>query len=130
MPKGSSSSSGPAPDPLALRRDRPSDVAGWVTLPADGCTDEAPAWPLDPLPSDREQVLWDLMWVKPQAAQWAVNYSEFEVALYVRRLSEAEKPDSAVTLMTLVRRMGDSLGLTESGMRSNRWRIGEVDGNA
>lgn len=128
MPRGSSSSSGPAPDPTALRRDRSSDAAGWVTLPASGCVETAPAWPLDPLPSDRESTLWDQMWEKPQAVQWTADHLVFEVAMYVRRLSEAEKPESIVGLSVLVRQMGDSLGLTESGMRSNRWRIGEVDG--
>jgi hypothetical protein len=54
---------------------------------------------------------------------WERYGQELEVALYVRRLAEAEKPDSAVVLSTLVRQMGDSLGLTTPGMRANRWRI-------
>lgn len=46
-----------------------------------------------------------------------------EVALYVRRFTEAELMDSRVNLSTLVRQMADSLGLTTPGMRANRWRI-------
>ncbi|MFD5509013.1 hypothetical protein ACFWIB_14720 [Streptomyces sp. NPDC127051] len=45
------------------------------------------------------------------------------MALYVRRLAEAEEPKSFVNLSTLVRQMSDSLGLTTPGMRANRWRI-------
>ncbi len=55
MPRGGARvNSGPPPDPNALRRDRPSDVAGWTTLPAEGRTDSlgrpkpAPKWPLLP----------------------------------------------------------------------------------
>lgn len=40
--------SGPAPDPVALRRDRPQDQAGWRTLPAGGRTGATPKWPLQP----------------------------------------------------------------------------------
>jgi hypothetical protein len=54
---------------------------------------------------------------------WERLSQEFEVALYVRRLVEAEQRDSAVNLSTLVRQMADSLGLTTPGLRSNRWRI-------
>lgn len=54
---------------------------------------------------------------------WERYGQEFEVALYVRRFSEAELMDSRVNLSTLVRQMADSLGLTTPGMRANRWRI-------
>jgi hypothetical protein len=54
---------------------------------------------------------------------WERFGQELEVALYVRRLTEAELMDSRVNLSTLVRQMGDSLGLTTPGMRANRWKI-------
>ena len=63
------------------------------------------------------------MWAKPQALMWERYGQELEVALYVRRLVEAEEPGSFVNLSTLVRQMSDSLGLTTPGMRANRWRI-------
>lgn len=49
------------------------------------------------------------------------------MALYVRRLIEAEVPDSATAVSTWVRQMADSLGLTTPGLRSNCWIIADVD---
>lgn len=47
MPKGGARvNSGPPPDPNALRRDRPSDKNGWITLPAGGYDGPIPDWPL------------------------------------------------------------------------------------
>jgi hypothetical protein len=112
---------GPAPDPNALRRDRPSDQGEWTLLPTEGRA-EVPGWPLV-LVSAREAALWALLWDRPQALMWARNGQELEVALFVRRLAEAEAPGAPVTLSTLVRQMGDSLGLTTPGLRANRWRI-------
>jgi hypothetical protein len=81
-----------------------------------------PDWPFEEQ-SVREAVLWERLWRMPQALMWERYGQELEVALYVRRLAEAEKPDSAVVLSTLVRQMADSLGLTTPGLRGNRWRI-------
>jgi hypothetical protein len=87
-----------------------------------GRTTPSPAWPLVGR-SERESELWELLWRKPQALMWERFGLELEVALYVRRLAEAEEPESRVNLSTLVRQMADSLGLTTPGMRANRWRI-------
>lgn len=47
MPRGGARpNSGPPPDPNALRRDRPSDQAGWTHIPAAGRSGKPPAWPL------------------------------------------------------------------------------------
>lgn len=128
MPKGGARTrSGPAPDPTALRRER--DAGEWTILPAGGREGATPDWPFEEQ-SVREVVLWEGLWRKPQALMWERYGQELEVGLYVRRLAEAEKPDSAVVLSTLVRQMADSLGLTTPGMRGNRWRIdraGEED---
>ncbi|MEU0670351.1 hypothetical protein ABZ508_33390 [Streptomyces lavendulocolor] len=91
-------------------------------LPSEGRQGEPPAWPLLGQ-SEREAELWGRLWRKPQALMWERFGQELEVALYVRRLAEAEEPDARVNLSTLVRQMADSLGLTTPGMRSNRWRI-------
>ena len=121
MRGGARTTSGPAPDPNALARER--DEGEWTLLPAHGRGKRAaPVWPL-PEPQSRELELWRSLWVKPQALMWERNGQEIEVALYVRRLTEAEWADSAVNLSTLVRQMGDSLGLTTPGMRNNRWKI-------
>lgn len=125
MPKGGARArSGPAPDPNALRRDRPADAAEWIVLPAEGRQGEAPDWPLTE-PDDRELGIWSTLWAKPQAVAWEHLGLHHEVALYVRRLVEAEQRNSPAVLSTLVRQIGDSLGLTTPGMRANRWRIGE-----
>ncbi|MFD8949454.1 hypothetical protein ACFV0B_11425 [Streptomyces xanthophaeus] len=121
MPKGGARSrSGPAPDPTALRRER--DAGEWTILPAEGRQGATPDWPLTSQ-SDREADLWAGLWRKPQALMWERYDQTIEVALYVRRLAEAEEPKSVVVLSTLVRQMADSLGLTTPGMRANRWRI-------
>jgi hypothetical protein len=121
MPAGGARArSGPAPDPNALRRER--DAGEWTILPAEGRLGEPPEWPLTD-PSDREEHLWATLWLKPQALMWERYGQQLEVALYVRRLAEAEKRDAFVNLGTLVRQMADSLGLSTPGMRANRWRI-------
>ncbi|MFB7288988.1 hypothetical protein [Actinacidiphila glaucinigra] len=121
MPKGGARTrSGPAPDPEALRRER--DAGEWTILPAEGRQGATPDWPLTGQ-SEREAELWERLWGRPQALMWERYGQELEVALYVRRLAEAEMPESSVNLSTLVRQMADSLGLTSPGMRANRWRI-------
>lgn len=131
MPKGGARSrSGPPPDPNALRRER--DVGEWTVLPAEGRAGATPEWPLTE-ESEREAELWGRLWRLPQALMWERYGQEVEVALYVRRLAEAEAPESKVTVGVLVRQMADSLGLTTPGMRANRWRVerpGEPTGQA
>lgn len=123
---GARTRSGPPPDPNALRRDRKSD-GEWTTLPAEGRAGDPPVWPLvehdDPVWSAREGELWRSLWAKPQAVQWEALGQDLEVALYVRRLVEAERPGAAVTLATLAKQQADALGLSIPGMRSHRWRI-------
>lgn len=125
MPKGGARArSGPAPDPEALRRER--DVGEWTVLPGEGFEGATPEWPLSGQTA-REEELWERLWVMPQAFMWERYGQAIEVALYVRRLCEAEQPDAPVTLSTLVRQMADSLGLTTPGLRANRWRIGRPE---
>jgi hypothetical protein len=123
MPSGGARPrSGPAPDPNALRRDRPSDAAGWTVLPSEGRAGDPPAWPL-PEQSDREADVWSWLWRKPQAVMWERHGLTDQVALYCRRWCESEVSGSSVGLGTLVRQMADALGLTMPGMLSMRWRI-------
>lgn len=123
MPRGGSRpQSGPAPDPNALRRDRPSDQAGWTTLPHEGRTTPAPMFPLTE-PNDREYEVWDEMWAKPQAVMWEALGQEWEVAFFVRKLVEAERPRASVELRKSIRQDLDSLGLSVQGMLRNRWQI-------
>lgn len=121
---GARARSGPAPDPSALRRER--DAGEWTILPAEGREGATPDWPLMDQ-TLRECELWAILWRKPQALMWERYGQELEVALYVRRFSEAEALESTVNLSTLVRQMADSLGLTTPGIRANRWRIAQPE---
>lgn len=105
---------------MALRRER--DAGEWTVLPGEGRQGATPEWPLTDQ-TLRESQLWEVLWRKPQALMWERYGQHVEVALYVRRLTEAEQMDSAVTLTTVVRQMADSLGLTTPGLRANRWRV-------
>lgn len=114
--------SGPAADPNALRRDRKDDQRGWTDLPAEGRGGPAPVWPLEGF-ADRERELWDAEWRRPQAVMWERTGAELEVALYVRRLAEAEKPGAATNLGTLVKQLMEGLGISQDGLAKRRWRI-------
>jgi hypothetical protein len=124
--KGGHARSGPAPDPNALRRDR--DGAEWVDLPASGREGAVPVWPLAGKQTARERELWAQLWCKPQAVMWELRGQELEVALYVRRFREAEKPGAPVALSTLIVRQMEVLGLSSMGLRANKWRIGDAQG--
>lgn len=113
---------GPPPDPLALRRERKSDQETWTTLPAGGRQGDTPRWPLASQ-SNREAVVWAELWQTPQAVMWEANHLEWEVSFFVRRLVEAEVHKSSSQNATLVRQQMDSLGLSMSGMRTNRWKL-------
>jgi len=123
---GARATSGPPPDPNALRRNRKSDQAGWATLPAEGRTGPTPGWPLTDV-RPREWDLWRDLWMKPQAVMWEKLGLDIEVALFVRTLAEAEHPDSRTEPMKLVRQYMESLGLTSPGMLRLRWKIGPAE---
>lgn len=122
MPRGGHANSGPAPDPEALRRTRGTDAA-WHVLPVTGRPGPAPDWPLDEQ-TDRERALWAKLWAKPQATRWDALGQDLEVALYVRRWIEAEKPGAPAATVVVVRQLGEALGLTIPGLARNRWQIG------
>lgn len=73
--------------------------------------------------SKRESDLWVSVWSMPQAVVWEEQRLEWTVAMYVRSLTHAEKPDSTPPARTLVRQFMDDLGLTAGGMAKNGWRI-------
>ncbi len=115
-------SRGPAPEPDALRRNRPSDQASWTDLPAAGRQGEAPAWPL-PRPIRREIALWNALWQRPQAVIWERDGLVEEVAHYVRADVEAERRDAPTPLRKLRDERAKALGLTEDALLRLRWRI-------
>lgn len=112
---------GPAPDPNALRRDRKDDVS-WTTLPSGVRSAAAPVWPL-PTVTERELELWVSYWAKPQSDLWKRNGQQHEVAIFVRRVAEVEKPDSPTTLGVLVQHQMDALLLTIPAMYKARVQI-------
>lgn len=119
---GARVASGPPPDPASLRQSRPVNAAGWTTLPAEGRTGPAPEWPLVEQ-TDREAHLWEDLWRRPQAVAWEDLDQRYEVAMFVRKLAEAELPKASVELQKVVRQYLDSLGLSVQGMLRNRWKI-------
>lgn len=126
---GARATSGPPPDPTALRRNRKSDAAGWQTLPAEGRLGPPPDWPLIDV-QPREWDLWRNLWTRPQAVMWEQLGLHLEVALLVRTLVEAELPGARTEVSKLARQYLESLGLTTPGMLRNRWRIGPVEAPA
>ena len=124
---GARSRSGPPPDPNALRRER--DSGEWIELPKAGRDGPPPAFPL-PKPLKAELELWGELWSMPQAIMWAKQRQELEVAQYVRRFVEGTQRGATVAAGTLVRQLGDSLGLTTPGLRAARWKIVDDVANA
>ena len=120
---------GPAPDPNALRRDRPSDKDGWTSLPSGGRSGLVPIWPLAAVvpgedgvdPAGRELEVWERVWKSAQAVAWERNGSELEVALYVRHLVQAEAGDMKAA--SEARQWSDRLGLNPTAMLRLRWKI-------
>lgn len=118
---GARARSGPAPDPNALRRDRPGDK-DWSVLPAEGFSGDVPVFPLaDALKA--ELALWGRLWVKPQAHMWSQLGLEFQVAAYVRAFLESVEAGASAGLKTAVLRMEAELGLSTVGMNQLRWKI-------
>ncbi|MFF1633962.1 hypothetical protein [Leifsonia sp. NPDC058248] len=140
---------GPAPDPNALRRDRPSDKDGWTTLPSEGRRGAAPAWPLrswvdltahllnqedlsasdkklpigrDAVRADeRESEIWAELWATPQSIVWERKRATHDVALYTRFVWAAEGGDMKAAAEA--RQWSDRLGLNAKAMLSLRWKI-------
>lgn len=123
---GARATSGPPPDPNALRRNRKEDKAGWSTLPAEGRTGPTPGWPLTDV-RPREWDLWRDLWMKPQAVMWEQLGLHLEVALFVRTLTEAEAPEPRSDPAKLAKQYMESLGLTAPGMLRLRWKVGPVE---
>lgn len=122
MNGGTRARAGRPPDPNALRRDRKSDAVEFIHLPTEGRSGETPDWPLD-RPSKRELEIWERLWKLPQAAAWEASHYVDTVGFYVRAYRIAEQDTARAADRTLVRQYQDTLGLTDAGMRANRWII-------
>lgn len=112
----------------ASKHGRPAviDDGDWLTLPREGRTGNAPAWPLSKA-SKRELEVWRRQWKRPQALAWErLGDLTEQVARYVRYAVEAEQADATVGVRNLVRQYEDGLGISPAGMRMLRWKIGHA----
>lgn len=146
MPRGGARlNSGPAPAAQSQKKDRAAARAAktpgaklqtqaindgdWLTLPKDGRTGNAPAWPLarpskSTVTSRRELAIWSKLWKLPQAVAWdLVGVDHHTIAMHVRTLVRAEQPDSPAGLTNTLRLQQDGLGLSAPGLRMLHWRI-------
>jgi hypothetical protein len=126
MAKGMSRNSGPAPTSTDRSHKAKANAEGWVSLPPEGRDGPLPAFPLA-FPAERELELWERLWESPQAVMWEQLHQEFEVASYVRCLFRAESPRGSFNYWSQVKQIGESLGLSVSGMARNRWTITKVE---
>lgn len=128
MPRGGARNrSGPGHDPDSNRSDQRG--ISLTTLPSEGFTGEAPAFPL-PAPANRavaarECEIWAEAWTTPQAAAWAAaSWRWTIVAEYCRLKATIElTPDIAASFVSQLHRYRDQLGLTPAGLKENGWRI-------
>jgi hypothetical protein len=120
---GARARSGPAPDPMALRRDRKPDKDGWTTLPVEGRKGDPPPWPLADLPNDRESEVWAQFWAKPQAIVWERDQIFEPVAMFVRQYIEGMERKASAENRKTVRMMFADLYLTSDSMARARLRI-------
>lgn len=125
-PGGARARSGPPPDPDALRRDRPSDQAGWTHLPADGRDGPTPRWPLPTPTHAGGKKLWRTLWRRPEALMWEANGQEIQVALYVLAVLAAEMPQANASDRKTALSYMDDLGLSNGGRARNRWVIDDA----
>lgn len=117
---GARAVSGPPPDPNSRRQQTKAQASGWLDLPAEGRSGDAPPWPFA-RQEDSEAETWDALWSTPQAVAWEATSTDPRiVALYVRRSVEAEEDAKA---STEARQLGNLLGLDPASMLRNRWRI-------
>ncbi|MCO1338076.1 hypothetical protein BJH93_04080 [Kocuria polaris] len=143
MPRGGARvNSGPAADPKAIRRERKDDQRQWTLLPARGRPGNAPAWPLEKWreleknrPEEerndqaaraldkRELDVWRQIWKTPQAVAWERLGWKHDVALYVRLLTQGERGN--LKAAGEARQWSDRLGLNQSAMLRNRWKIAD-----
>ena len=97
-------------------------AADFVSIPATGNQQPAPAWPLDTDPARAELDMWNSLWTTPQATMWASMHIERVIARYVMVTCLAEETQQA-GLLTEVRQMEDRLGLTPLSLQKLQWKI-------
>ena len=118
---GARNRSGPQPDPHSLKSARIG--LSLTALPAEGFTDEPPAFPL-PRETERELELWRWAWSTPQAHAWmAEPWRWHAVAMWVRTSALCESCDATAADKNSLHRFADQIGLTPAGLKENGWKI-------
>ena len=102
------------------------NAAEFVSIPATGNQQPAPAWPLDAEPARAELDMWQQLWTMPQATMWQTMHINRVIARYVMVTCLAEQTQQA-GLLTEVRQMEDRLGLTPLSLQKLQWKIEHHD---
>lgn len=106
-------------------------IIGWTTIPFeyDG---EIPAWPLpdatkgvDDEPDfetmEREEAVWESLWMTGQAEQWIKRRMFHDVAIYVRLLVAGERGNTKA--LAEARHWKTIIGLSAAGMAALKWQF-------
>lgn len=94
-------------------------------LPAKGYAGPVPDWPLG-VPTDGEAEVWEWAWSTPQACAWSLPTEQWRiptVALWVRTKVRCDAPDAPASLMAVLFRLADQVGMTTAGLSSMGWKI-------
>jgi len=89
-----------------------------------------PAWPLQILPSDSEEAMWNDLWFKPQSIEWHRLGLFVQVAFYVQTFHLAIDPKATAAMKNAVLRMEGELGISTAGLASLKWRIVDTPGTS
>ncbi len=117
---------GPPPKPDHKRR-RANSEPGWVDIAADAAGDV----PDIPKPNrlGRKKLgpqLWSEYWSTPWASMWGA--AEVRVVLRLVELEVEWQAEGGSKVLSEIRQIQDSLGLTPKGRRSLRWRLVDASG--
>lgn len=119
---GARARSGPAPDPMALKRER--DKETWTRLPKEGCALDVPDFPIEfGQLNDEERVAWERLWRSPQAIVWHRDGMIDIVCSYLRALMSATKRNPGPGVLTALRMYSAELLLSTSALRRERFYI-------
>src|SRR5699024_418767 len=94
----------------------------FVSIPATGNQQPAPAWPLDTDPARAELDMWQQLWTTPPATMSASMHINHVLARYVMVTCLPEETQQAGPL-TAVRHIEDRRGLTPLSLQKLQWKI-------
>jgi hypothetical protein len=104
---------------------RPGSAAAIVTLPRNGCEEEAPPMPAGRGWTDVERDRWVELWQSPQASQWDDSHAA-TVAMLIVHEQAILSGHGAAWVAAEARFIGEALGLTPRSMAALGWKIAEA----